>query len=93
MILHVTKAAYLGDYRIEVWFNDGNHGIADFGEESFFRGPVFGPLKELARFREFIVDPELNTLVWPNGADLAPEFIESRLLVNDHPHQPMSFDK
>lgn len=44
MILHVTKAEYLGDYRIEVSFNDGNRGVADFGDENFFRGPVFGPL-------------------------------------------------
>ena len=35
-------------------------------------------LRDPARFREFRVDAELRTLVWPNGADLAPEGLYER---------------
>jgi len=38
-------------------------------------GEVFGPLRDKRRFRRFRVDPELETVVWENGAGLAPEFL------------------
>jgi hypothetical protein len=36
---------------------------------------VFEPLKDVAEFAKLRADPELSTLVWPNGADFAPEFL------------------
>ena len=42
-------------------------------------GPIFKPLRNLETFRHFRLDPELHTLVWPNGADFAPEFLRARL--------------
>ena len=42
---------------------------------------MFAPLNDLDKFKAFKVDPELNTVVWDNGADLAPEFLHDRLLV------------
>jgi hypothetical protein len=39
------------------------------------RGPVFEPLKDVLYFRQFTIDPVFETLTWPNGADLAPEFL------------------
>ena len=82
MILHVTKAKYLADYQIEVWFNDGAHGVVDLNDPEFFRGSVFAPLQDKARFKDFIVDPELNTIVWSNGADVAPEYLESKIIAS-----------
>jgi hypothetical protein len=38
-------------------------------------GEVFEPLKDVGFFKSFRLDPELRTLVWPNGADFAPEFL------------------
>ncbi|HUF79871.1 MAG TPA: hypothetical protein VMN03_01955 [Burkholderiales bacterium] len=38
-------------------------------------GQVFEPLRNIECFRRFVVHPELGTLVWPNGADFAPEFL------------------
>ncbi len=56
---------------IEVCFNDGRKGIADLKEA--LRGPVFKPLKDKSLFAQFSVDPELETISWLNGADLAPD--------------------
>jgi hypothetical protein len=40
-------------------------------------GPVFEPLRDPARFAELRVDSECGTVVWPNGADLAPEALRA----------------
>lgn len=73
MFLHVTKARPLDGYKVEVCFDDGRQGIADLTE--VLEGPVFEPLKKPDEFRKFRVDEELRTIVWPNGTDLAPEYI------------------
>ena len=70
MFLHVTEARYLESYKVEVSFNDGKKGIADLS--AALKGPVFEPLKDLSVFSQLRVDEELETIVWPNGADLAP---------------------
>ena len=79
MILHVVEAHYERDYVIRLRFDDGAEGIVDLAGE--LHGPMFEPLKNPAKFRAFRVDPELNTVVWENGADFAPEFLYERLLV------------
>ena len=67
----VLEARYLGGYRVRLRFQDGTEGEIDL--ESRLWGPVFEPIKDLDLFRQFRVDPISRTLVWPNGADLAPE--------------------
>lgn len=82
MFLHVTKAKYLKDYQIEVWFNNGRVGIADL-TALVQKGKVFAPLQEVAFFAQLQVDEELNTVVWPNGADVAPEYIYFQAFKNE----------
>ena len=77
MIPHVKAAWYVKDYILRLRFDDGAEGDIDLGAELY--GEVFEPLKDLARFREFSVHPELGTVVWPNGADFAPEFLRESL--------------
>lgn len=79
MILHVIEAKYQKDYQIWLKFNDGAEGVIDLKEQLF--GEMFEPLKEINNFKSFCVDPELETLVWENGADFAPEFLQSHLVV------------
>ncbi|MET0379663.1 MAG: DUF2442 domain-containing protein [Spongiibacteraceae bacterium] len=73
-MLHVTSAKYIDDYRIWVCFDDGTEGEADLS--SALSGPAFAPLRDKTVFGRFSVDPELETIVWPNGADLAPEYLK-----------------
>jgi hypothetical protein len=79
MFLHVKDAKYLHDYVIWLSFNDGAEGEIDL--EGELDGEVFGPLKDLQLFRQFRVDPELQTVAWENGADLAPEFLYEKMRV------------
>lgn len=80
MILHIVEARYAHDYVIYLKFNDGAEGYVDLSEELF--GEMFAPLRDMEKFRAFKVDPELETIAWDNGADLAPEFLHGRLLVS-----------
>ena len=69
----LKSAEYIENYRLRLSFSDGKVGDIDLGPELW--GEVFEPLKDLAVFKSFRVDQELGTIVWPNGADLAPEFL------------------
>ncbi len=76
MILHITEAKYLNDYKVQVVFNDGRKGIADLAET--LSGPMFDSLKDKELFAQLRVDEEIATIAWPNGADLAPEAVYFR---------------
>ena len=76
-MLYVTDAKYLREYIIWVQFNNGNSGEVDLKNKLV--GPIFEPLKRHSEFAKLSVDTELNTIVWPNGADLAPEFLLQHL--------------
>ncbi|MCM2263893.1 MAG: DUF2442 domain-containing protein [Desulfuromonadales bacterium] len=79
-MLHVVKAEYREQYKIWLEFSDGTKGVADL--EDLLWGPVFTPLRDLDRFRKFEVSPLFHTLVWDNGADLAPEALYERAVRN-----------
>ena len=79
MILHVKEAKYLHDYVVWVRFSDGAQGEVDLAGE--LEGEVFAPLRDLKAFKSFRADPELQTIVWSNGADLAPEFLYENMKV------------
>lgn len=70
MLVQVTEARHVGDYRVWLRFSDGAEGVVDLAEELW--GEVFEPLKNPGYFAGFSVN---ETLVWPNGADFAPEFL------------------
>lgn len=74
-MLHIKSARYVNDFKIWVSFDDGTAGEVDL--EDSLNGPVFEPLKAVEMFAKVSVDPELETVVWPNGADLAPEFLKA----------------
>lgn len=69
----VVEARYVGGYRVYLRFSDGVAGEADLRSTIFRLGGVFTPLRELSEFARVEFDPEAGTIMWPNGADLAPE--------------------
>ena len=73
MFLHVTRVQYLDGYKLEVTFSDQTVKVVDLESELF--GEVFEPLRDVAFFERAEVNPETNTVEWPNGADFAPEFL------------------
>jgi hypothetical protein len=73
MIIHVTDSRYVADGRFELTFSDGRRGVADL--KGLLSGPVFEPLRDPEFLARGIVDPETRTLCWPNGADIAPEYL------------------
>lgn len=79
MILHVKEARYLQDYVIWLRFNNGAEGEINLKDELY--GEVFESLKDLEMFKAFRLDPVLETIVWENGADLAPEFLYDKMKV------------
>jgi hypothetical protein len=72
MLHDVTSAKYVGEYRIEVVFDDGKSGVVDLASY-LARGGVFQRFRNMAFFRSFSVNAELGTLTWGKEIDIAPE--------------------
>jgi hypothetical protein len=70
---YVTKVVYLDGYRLKVWFEDGSSKVVDL--QPYLEGPIFEPLKNFDFFRKVTLNPDIDTIVWPNNADFAPEFL------------------
>lgn len=73
MILHTTEVTPLPGYRLFLRFNNGESGEVNLADELW--GEVFEPLKDGVLFATAHHDPDAQTVVWANGADLAPEFL------------------
>ncbi|MGD7036138.1 DUF2442 domain-containing protein [Methylotuvimicrobium buryatense] len=85
MILHITDVVYLDDYRIKLVFNDGLSGVADLRNALW--GEMFEPLLDPNNFSQIRLNPELGTVSWPNGADLAPEFLYTLIQPKNEPNE------
>ena len=79
MLARVIQARHVAGHTIWLRFSDGAEGEVDLSSE--IHGEVFEPLKDMDYFRKLQVDPELRTVVWPNGADFAPEFLRASLRI------------
>lgn len=73
----VVKVAALPHYRLQVEFDDGVAGVVEIFPR--LSGPVFEKLRDEAVFRTVTVDPETGAVCWPDGPDLAPDAMYSRL--------------
>jgi hypothetical protein len=71
--LRLTAVELLGGFRLRVSFDDGSTREIDL--EAMLEGEIYGPLRDPALFSEVSIDPEVHTLVWPNGADFDPAIL------------------
>ncbi|MGE3841598.1 MAG: DUF2442 domain-containing protein [Vicinamibacterales bacterium] len=60
----------VGPHTLRVEFADGSHQTIDF--TPVLAGELYGPLRDPNVFAQVRLDPEVHTLVWPNGADFDP---------------------
>lgn len=86
MIPDVVAVTSVGPHRLHLEFSDGVKGELDFSDVIMFEG-VFAPLRDPAVFALARVDPEAGTVVWPNGVDLDPLVLHSRVT-----GKPITFD-
>lgn len=83
-MIRVKDVTPLEGYSVRLTFTDGTRKDVDLAP--YLKGPIFEPLRDPAKFREVSVDPELGTIVWPNGADLCPDVLY-------HGRSPASLEK
>ena len=70
MILTVTDVEYLGGYVLLCTFSDGVTKKVDMSP--LLQYPAFKILKDIDKFTQFGLD---GTVIWANGADIAPEYL------------------
>jgi len=76
MILHILAIEVCGPHRLCLAFSDGTRGQVDI-RPLLDDGPVFAPLHDPGYFGRVTLDPVCGTVVWPNGADFAPEALRA----------------
>ena len=69
-IYRVESVQIVGPYTLRVWFDDETEQTIDFWP--VLEGDLYGPLQDRELFDQVRIDPEVHTLVWPNGADFDP---------------------
>jgi len=76
-MLHIISVKYIKDYYLELVFDDGTKGIINL--HPHLKGTIFKPLQNKNLFNKVVIDKELQTISWSNGADFAPEFLKANL--------------
>jgi hypothetical protein len=77
MFPRIIEVRATGDYQLQLVFSDGTSGQVDLRNWVVGQGGVFKPLEEPDYFKQVIVNPELGTVQWPNGADFCPDVLYS----------------
>ena len=69
-IYRVKAFEIVKPYTLRVRFDDGTEQTIDF--QPVLAGELYAPWKDLSLFNQVQIDPEVHTLLWPNGADFDP---------------------
>jgi hypothetical protein len=77
MLTKVTSLEKLGGFRLRVRFSDGSTGVHDFAALVNEPGPMLEPLRDEAYFARVFL--EFGAPTWPNGLDIAPEWLRREM--------------
>ena len=69
----VKNVIYISEYKLQLTFEDGSLRLVNL--EPHLDGEIFEPLKDINYFKTVRVNPDLDTIVWDNGADMSPDFL------------------
>src|SRR5438552_13455013 len=75
-IYRVRAFEIVSDYTLRIHFDDGAEQTIDF--RPILAGELYAELRNLELFNQVRIDPEVQTLVWPNGADFDPVTLHDR---------------
>lgn len=79
LLVSVTSVEPIGGFVLRLGFDDGATREVDV--EWLLRGPIFEVLRnDPDLFKAVVVDDELGTIVWPNGADMDPVVLRGSAL-------------
>ncbi len=69
-IYRVRSFEIVSAYTLRIRFDDETERTIDF--RPILAGELYGPLRNVELFNQVQIDCEVETLVWPNGADFDP---------------------
>jgi len=69
-IHRIIDCKHLPPYGLQLKFDDGLERVVDL--ENILEGQIYGPLRDEELFSKVVIDPEIRTVTWPNGADFDP---------------------
>ncbi|MBJ7259983.1 MAG: DUF2442 domain-containing protein [Chthoniobacterales bacterium] len=72
-IHRVVGCECVAPYSLRLRFDDELETTVDLAE--VLEGEIYGPLRDPFLFARVAVDPEIGTVVWPNGADFDPSLL------------------
>jgi hypothetical protein len=73
-MVRVSTVEPLEGYTVRLRFTDGT--VKEIDLSAYLHGPIFEPIRNSVDvFRSVRVDPELETIVWDNGADIDPDVL------------------
>jgi hypothetical protein len=78
MLKDIVQVRPLDGHRLFLRFEDGAEGTIDISQHIRFEG-MFASLLDRESFPQARVDPELGTIVWPNGADLDADVLHAAI--------------
>jgi hypothetical protein len=84
----ITEATVVRHGVLRLTFADGLTGEVDVLGR--MRGPVFDEARTREGFAKVAVDRETGTVVWPGGADLAPDTLYERIRTGSWPEQDVA---
>ena len=80
-IYRIIDCKHLPPYGLQLKFDDGLERVVDL--ENILEGQIYGPLRDEKLFSKVVVDPEIRTVTWPNGADFDPTVLHDWPLHQD----------